>query len=140
MLSALPIDLVEKIRGGNRQSPATSRRFSPILETTPLIETLDESSTEILNQRAEAQAKRTRKAQRVNSNQAQTISVRAEWLGPLSLPLIIAHDLNRYLLKCKRKGHLDDIGPAGFNAMSAAVGELVRGKYLLPSLNPCHPD
>jgi len=37
------------------------------------------------------------------------------------LPLIIAHELTRVIFKFKRRGYIDTLGPAGFNAMNTAI-------------------
>lgn len=44
----------------------------------------------------------------------------------LPLPLIIAHDLQRIIYSFKRKGLLDPLGPAGFNAMNQLVCSMVE--------------
>ncbi|KAK4051315.1 hypothetical protein OIO90_004796 [Microbotryomycetes sp. JL221] len=43
----------------------------------------------------------------------------------LPLPLIIAHQLSLYFAMCKKKGLLESIGPAGYNALQASVNTLV---------------
>lgn len=43
----------------------------------------------------------------------------------LPLPLIIAHQLSLYFATCKRRGLLESVGPAGYNAMQASVSQLV---------------
>ncbi|SGY68443.1 BQ5605_C004g02889 [Microbotryum silenes-dioicae] len=42
----------------------------------------------------------------------------------IPLPLLITHQLGLYLAVCKKKGLLESIGPAGYNAMSASVSTL----------------
>ncbi|KIO20221.1 hypothetical protein M407DRAFT_81841 [Tulasnella calospora MUT 4182] len=44
----------------------------------------------------------------------------------LPLPLIIAHDLQRIIYSFKRKGLLDPLGPAGFNAMNQFICGMVE--------------
>ncbi|GAA5849827.1 hypothetical protein JCM9279_002432 [Rhodotorula babjevae] len=44
----------------------------------------------------------------------------------LPLPLIIAHQLSLYFASCKRRNLLESIGPAGFNALTASVSQLVE--------------
>ncbi|SCV72547.1 BQ2448_4084 [Microbotryum intermedium] len=42
----------------------------------------------------------------------------------IPLPLLITHQLGLYLAVCKKKGLLESVGPAGYNAMSASVSTL----------------
>lgn len=44
----------------------------------------------------------------------------------LPLPLIIAHQLSLYFALCKKKGLLEAVGPAGFNALQTSVAALVK--------------
>lgn len=43
----------------------------------------------------------------------------------MPLPLIIAHNLNRVLLKFKRDGFLETVGPAGTNQMTQIIASMV---------------
>jgi len=44
----------------------------------------------------------------------------------LPLPLVIAHRLQLYCAKCKAQGLLESVGPAGYNAMTTAISQLVN--------------
>lgn len=44
----------------------------------------------------------------------------------LPLPLVIAHQLSLYFAACKRKGLLESVGPAGYNALQASVATCVE--------------
>jgi len=55
-----------------------------------------------------------------------TVEFRAhETPASLPLPLIISHELTRVLFKFRRRGYLDVLGPAGFNAMNTCVATMV---------------
>ncbi|BGP22398.1 hypothetical protein JCM10295v2_001277 [Rhodotorula toruloides] len=43
----------------------------------------------------------------------------------LPLPLVIAHQLSVYFASCKRRSLLESIGPAGYNALTTSVSQLV---------------
>ncbi|KAA1114105.1 hypothetical protein PGTUg99_020740 [Puccinia graminis f. sp. tritici] len=42
----------------------------------------------------------------------------------LPLPLVIAHQLHLYITRCKRKGYLEAIGPAGHSRMVASISTM----------------
>jgi putative membrane protein len=42
----------------------------------------------------------------------------------LPLPLVISHQLHLYITRCKRKGFLESIGPAGHNRLVASISTL----------------
>ncbi|RSH87989.1 uncharacterized protein EHS24_000512 [Apiotrichum porosum] len=43
----------------------------------------------------------------------------------VGLPLVIAHEISRGLFRFRRQGNLEDVGPAGFNAMQGIVQAMI---------------
>ncbi|BGP18938.1 hypothetical protein JCM10213_001963 [Rhodosporidiobolus nylandii] len=57
----------------------------------------------------------------------ETMVVMADYMRKpsLPLPLVIAHQLGLYLASCKRRGLIESIGPAGYNALVMQLNGLV---------------
>ncbi|ORY90673.1 Bestrophin, RFP-TM, chloride channel-domain-containing protein [Leucosporidium creatinivorum] len=64
---------------------------------------------------------------RVSHRSTESTVILADYMAKpsLPLPLVIAHQLGLYFASCKRKGLLESVGPAGFNAFQTSVGTLV---------------
>jgi len=88
----------EELGRATAESVGVSDEFSPLLRHRPSEQRLEDSSVVVVH------------------NYLSRPS--------LPLPLVIAHQLHLYITRCKRKGYLEAIGPAGHSRLVASISTL----------------